>query len=156
TLLVAPDEAERLGLAANEGTLRLALRNYTDNKIVLTSGSDTDSIMRSYSAGPLLVAQSQPPIERARAAPVAETQVEIMRDGKRREVVSFLKGAQVWSGETGEEPAPAANPPSPPDRGFSDEGNSGHGTESPPGDPAGRSAGLKEEILANPKGVDVR
>ena len=156
TLLVAPDEAERLGLAASEGTLRLALRNYTDNKIVLTAGSDTDSILGSYSAAPLVVAQSQSPIVGARTAPIAETQVEIMRDGKRREVVSFLKGAQVWPGETGEEPAPAANPPSPSDRGFSGEGNSGHGAESSPGDPAGRSGGLNEEIPANPRGVDVR
>ncbi len=112
--------------------------------------------MKSYSAGPILVAQSQSPIARGRAAPVAQTQVEIMRDGKRREVVSFLKGAQVWPGGTGEEPAPAANPPSSSDRGFSDEGNSGGEAESSPGDPAGRSAGLKEEILANPRGVDVR
>jgi len=158
TLLLAPDEAERLGLAANEGTLRLALRNYTDNKIVLTAGVDTDSILRSYSSAPMIVAQSQSPIVRARTAPVPETQVEIMRDGKRREVVSFLKGARVLPGESGQEPAPAANPPSPPspsDRGFSDESNSGHGAESAPGDPAGRSGGLKEEVLANPRGVDM-
>jgi len=156
TLLVAPDEVERLGLAANEGTLRLALRNYIDDKIVLTSGVDTDSIMRSYSAGPLLVAQSQASIARAGAPPAAATQVEIMRDGKRREVVSFIKGAQVWPGETGEEPAPAVNPLSPSDRGFSDDGNSGHGAESSDGDPAGRPGDLKEQTLANPSGMEVR
>ena len=140
TLLLAPDEAERLGLAASEGVLRLALRNYTDNKIVLTSGVDTDSILSSYRSAPMMVAQSQSPIARAPTAPVPEAQVEIMRDGKRREVVSFLKGARVLPGESREEPAPAANPPSPPspsDRGFSNEGNSGHGVESSPGDPAG-------------------
>src|SRR5713101_7252728 len=38
TLLVSPQEAERLALASRAGTLRLAMRNYNDNKIVLTNG----------------------------------------------------------------------------------------------------------------------
>ena len=33
TLLVTPHDAEKLGLASREGTLRLAMRNYNDDKI---------------------------------------------------------------------------------------------------------------------------
>src|SRR5216683_5850165 len=38
TLLVTPSDAEKLTLASREGTLRLAMRNYGDNKIITTSG----------------------------------------------------------------------------------------------------------------------
>ena len=34
TLLVTPHDAEKLGLAGREGTLRLAMRNYNDDKLV--------------------------------------------------------------------------------------------------------------------------
>src|SRR6201988_2824857 len=48
TLLVSPEEAERLALASREGTLRLAMRNYDDTKIVMTSGVDVSQMLRSY------------------------------------------------------------------------------------------------------------
>jgi pilus assembly protein CpaB len=38
TLLVTPDEAERLALAANEGRIQLALRNTLDVGEISTSG----------------------------------------------------------------------------------------------------------------------
>ena len=180
TLLVAPEEAERLGLAANEGVLRLALRNYTDDKIVLTAGSDADSIMKIYSAGPIPIAHSQAPIVRGGAAPVAE--VEIMRDGKRREVVSFLKGARIGPSEAEDgrpqlPNAALANPslinpslvnpsllnPVPVDSpqgessGFSANRDApGDGGESSRGDPAVPSGGLKEEVVGSPRGVEAR
>jgi len=47
TLLVTPQESERLALASHSGTLRLAMRNYNDNKIVLTSGSDVAQMLRA-------------------------------------------------------------------------------------------------------------
>ncbi|HKM98873.1 MAG TPA: Flp pilus assembly protein CpaB, partial [Candidatus Binataceae bacterium] len=49
TLLVTPQEAERLALASHSGSLRLAMRNYNDNKIVLTSGTDVAQMLRAYS-----------------------------------------------------------------------------------------------------------
>ena len=52
TLLVTPQESERLALASHSGTLRLAMRNYNDNKIVLTSGSDVAQMLRAYSLAP--------------------------------------------------------------------------------------------------------
>ena len=42
TLLVTPDEAEKLTLASRQSAVRLALRNYNDQEIVKTGGiSDT-------------------------------------------------------------------------------------------------------------------
>ncbi len=100
TLLVSPQEAERLSLASREGTLRLAMRNYNDNKIVLTSGTDIPQMLRAYSIAPdLPVMPSQPATHRAliglpRRAPV---EIEIMRNGKSSESVSFVNEAAADS-----------------------------------------------------------
>ena len=51
TLLVVPDDAERLALASHEGALRLALRNYTGHSIVPTSGIDVTQMLQSEVAG---------------------------------------------------------------------------------------------------------
>ena len=52
TLLVTPPDAEKLTLASREGLLRLAMRNYSDAKIVATSGIGlTDLLHRGSSAG---------------------------------------------------------------------------------------------------------
>jgi pilus assembly protein CpaB len=48
TLEVTPEEAERLGLAANEGVLHFALRNITDSEIVLTRGATVAETLDSY------------------------------------------------------------------------------------------------------------
>ena len=47
TVLVTPQDAERLALATREGVLHLAMRNYADTKIVLTSGTDVDELLAS-------------------------------------------------------------------------------------------------------------
>jgi len=107
TLLVSPEEAERLALASREGTLRLAMRNYNDNKIVLTSGTDIQQMLRAYSIAPdMPVMPSQPTTHRAligmpRRAPV---QIEIMRNGKSSESVSFVNEAAA---ETESAPKPS-------------------------------------------------
>ena len=51
TLEVTPDEAERLALAASEGKLQLALRNFSDTQEVLTRGVTIPALLASYSAG---------------------------------------------------------------------------------------------------------
>ncbi|HYB90538.1 MAG TPA: Flp pilus assembly protein CpaB [Candidatus Binataceae bacterium] len=94
TLLVSPQEAERLSLASREGTLRLAMRNYNDNKIVLTSGTDVQEMLRAYSLQPEIpvaapqVAPRAP--ERPRSRPM---EIEIYRNGKTSESVSFISQA---------------------------------------------------------------
>lgn len=93
TVLVTPEEAERLALASREGTLRLALRNYEDKKIVMTTGANVPALLRGGSAPPLM--QQQAPVAhvavRARPRPKA-VKIEILRDGRKSESVSFVHG----------------------------------------------------------------
>jgi len=96
TLLVTPQESERLALASHSGTLRLAMRNYNDNKIVLTSGSDVAQMLRAYSLAPEVpVMAVQPAPHHVAAAPrkPKAVEVEIMRNGKSSESVSFVNEA---------------------------------------------------------------
>ena len=92
TVIVTPQDAERLALATREGTLHLAMRNYTDSKIVLTSGTDVEQLLRQYSnaiaAPPIIATQhiASAPVDRPRP----KFQVEIYRDGKSSESVSFV------------------------------------------------------------------
>lgn len=51
TLEVAPEEAEKLALAATEGRLQLALRNFNDTEDVLTKGTTIPALLASYSLG---------------------------------------------------------------------------------------------------------
>ena len=101
TLLVSPQEAERLALASREGSLRLAMRNYSDNKIVLTSGTDVAQMLRAYSLAPdVPVMPAQPAVHHAVMAPRPKPiEIEIMRNGKSSESVSFVNEAAA--GTTG-------------------------------------------------------
>jgi pilus assembly protein CpaB len=91
TLLVAPEEAERLTLASSEGKIQLALRNPLDREAPVTRGIKPAALLGAVSAPPpVRVARSQTPAVKAEAPrPVAEAQtVEIIRGDKRaREVV---------------------------------------------------------------------
>jgi len=96
TLLVTPQESERLALASHSGTLRLAMRNYNDNKIVLTSGSDVAQMLRAYSLAPdVPVMAVQPSPRHIAAAPPRRkaVEIEILRNGKSSESVSFVNEA---------------------------------------------------------------
>jgi len=91
TVLLTPEEAERLTVASHDGTLRLALRNYEDKKVVMTSGSNIAAMLRG-GAAPLMEHQVAPIVHiaaRPRSKPIS---VEIMRDGKSSESVSFVHG----------------------------------------------------------------
>ena len=48
TLEVTPEEAEKLALAATEGKIQLALRNYNDIEEVLTKGTTIPTLLASY------------------------------------------------------------------------------------------------------------
>jgi pilus assembly protein CpaB len=98
TLLVTPHDAEKLGLASREGTLRLAMRNYNDDKVIATAGSDYADLLGNVSSAVALnTANSivgspqthQYRIDRLGSRPFA---VEIMRDGKSADTVSFVSG----------------------------------------------------------------
>ena len=95
TLLVTPQESERLALASHSGTLRLAMRNYNDNKIVLTSGSDVAQMLRAYSLAPDVPVLA---VQRAHVPTVVPhrpkaVEIEILRNGKSSESVSFVNEA---------------------------------------------------------------
>jgi Flp pilus assembly protein CpaB len=106
TVLVTPQDAERLALATREGVLHLAMRNYSDNKIVLTSGADVQGLLHQYSLGgaPVLPLQHDPAPVAYRPPP--KFQVEIYRDGKSSESVSFVREAVANSGRHHSVPAP--------------------------------------------------
>jgi pilus assembly protein CpaB len=88
TLLVAPEEAERLTLASSEGKIQLALRNPLDRDTPVTRGVKPAALL---GAAPVVrVARQQPSVQKAEAPrPVVEAPtVEIIRGDKRaREVV---------------------------------------------------------------------
>jgi pilus assembly protein CpaB len=121
TLLVTPEEAEKLALASREGTLRLAMRNYTDTKIVATSGFDVLDLMHLGKGGgaPMPVLHGQP-LAAHRAAPPAgpaPVTVEVLRDGNATESISFVNSAMVERTSLSGKPiAPRRALPAPPAR----------------------------------------
>lgn len=48
TVEVSPEEAEKLALAANEGKVTMALRNYANKTHTLTTGATLSSLLNSY------------------------------------------------------------------------------------------------------------
>jgi pilus assembly protein CpaB len=93
TLLVKPDEAELLALAGREGVLRLAMRNYNDQKLVPTAGADLGHLLSAYSpAAPPAPRKVKAAAVRPLPAPIT---VEIMRDGKTMHPAAFVNQASV-------------------------------------------------------------
>jgi pilus assembly protein CpaB len=111
TLLVTPQQAERLALASREGTLRLAMRNYDDKQIVDTNGVDIQQMLRAYSeaASPLPVSPIQQPavhVRHRKAQP--SVQVEVMRNGRTAESITFVRSGGTMT------PEPSIQPPTAP------------------------------------------
>jgi pilus assembly protein CpaB len=112
TLLVTPDQAERVTLASHEGPLRMAMRNYEDNKIIDTTGVDMNQLLRSTADVPVIkpqhVAASAPPP----VPTVHPVEIEIMRDGKSVESVSFVRsrGRDLSSNAAPTHPVASAPP----------------------------------------------
>jgi pilus assembly protein CpaB len=85
TLLVTPDQAERLTLAANEGRIQLALRNTLDLGDVQTSGVRTDALVSAPRAPQAAGSGTTVRV----AAPAAASQgtssavIEVYRGGER-------------------------------------------------------------------------
>jgi pilus assembly protein CpaB len=101
TLLVSPHDAEKLGLATHDGLVRLAMRNYNDDKITPTSGSDYADLLGQHATAlalnvqPLNAQQSSSPLMPPPPRFLGMVNghpfdVEIMRDGKNAETISFI------------------------------------------------------------------
>ncbi len=121
TLLVTPADAEKLTLASREGMLRLAMRNYSDSKIVATRGIALTQLLHDGDAPAsvgltLPVMQIQPaPALAAHAAAHGPTafRIEVMRDGKSSEAMSFIHSGmgKRTSFEARQDEAPQDAPP---------------------------------------------
>lgn len=75
TLLVSPEQAEKLALASTEGKLQLVLRNTADSASITTSGARLNSFIQGAAppkaAAPVRAAPRARPQTRAAEAPVA-------------------------------------------------------------------------------------
>jgi pilus assembly protein CpaB len=124
TLLVTPVDAERLTLASREGLLRLAMRNYSDSKIVATKGVGLPDLLHEGGRGsaslPLMQIQPVPAMAMTAHAARAPTEfrIEVMRDGRSSEAMSFVhSGVASRSSYEARQETPAvseAPPPAPP------------------------------------------
>jgi pilus assembly protein CpaB len=92
TLEVSPEEGEKLALAATEGKLQLALRNYTDTKDVQTRGTTIPNLLASYAgASP---DQKDTKVKRAyRPEPARTFTVELIK-GNKVSKVNFSRGGE--------------------------------------------------------------
>jgi len=100
TLLVTPEEAERLTLAAKAGSIQLAMRNIKDDMFAFTGGATIDELLpsRVKKAAPAKKSKSKKKVRKPRSKPrpkpppvvrePAVTEVEIFR-GSEREVEEF-------------------------------------------------------------------
>jgi len=109
TLLVTPEQAEKLVLASNEGKLQLVMRNYSDQEDTRTAGANKGTLLLGDSLVPLpappseKTAEVKPIIPRPRvkrtnfvaqraekpaqpAQPTTRNSVELIEGSKRREV----------------------------------------------------------------------
>ncbi|HUO06642.1 MAG TPA: Flp pilus assembly protein CpaB [Candidatus Binataceae bacterium] len=147
TVLVTPKEAELLELASHTGSLRLAMRNYNDNKIVLTKGADVDQLIHPQGPDEPPDLEMQAPMvglgpesnrpaptekeaEAAPPAPPPSVEVEILRNGKASESISFVNEAAKSSAGQKGKGQPAAPPPDAASDGA--EGADAGGMEPPP------------------------
>jgi pilus assembly protein CpaB len=116
TMLVTPTDAEKLTLASREGLLRLAMRNYSDAKIVATKGIGLPDLLHEGGAlGSTLPAMQIQPVPALAARPAhgpTAFRIEVMRDGKSSEAISFVhSGIGRHSSFQPHQDAPAASEP---------------------------------------------
>jgi pilus assembly protein CpaB len=99
TLLVTPQDAERLAAAIRLGALQIAMRGYADRQPVWTTGVDSRELVglpplpaapqesSAINSSPRVVA-----IERTASKPRVGIAVELMRNGKERQTITFDRG----------------------------------------------------------------
>jgi pilus assembly protein CpaB len=90
TLEVTPEEGEKLALAATEGKLQLALRNFSDTESAQTRGTNVTALLAASSA-PQTVENNKVKTVRVKSAPTANVTVELIRGNKVTES-NFRKG----------------------------------------------------------------
>lgn len=96
TLLVSPEDSEKLALAANQGKLLLSLRGRSDRERPATPGM-VASILLGEARGPAATSETSPtraPAGRVHAHPVAPPAAAAEPEGKgeKKQVVEILRG----------------------------------------------------------------
>jgi pilus assembly protein CpaB len=104
TLALAPNQAEKIGLAQTEGKLMLAMRNLRDNKVVETRGVTAATLLTDSSAPAPTPARTPRP--RIVTAPLPPPRVEtyaitVLRGGKPAEQVFVRDVTQEWVEQSG-------------------------------------------------------
>jgi pilus assembly protein CpaB len=100
TLLVNPEESEKLTLATTEGRLMLTLRSWTDNQAVITTGSNASTLLSDSSTKPReAVVVAPPPPSRRGSVRVAQGPAAVVvpapdpnAQAGRKDVVEILRG----------------------------------------------------------------
>ena len=113
TLEVTPEEAEKLALAATEGKLQLALRNFSDTENVATHGTTVSSLVGSQSPSPpkeirrpsrrevevkkIVLPEIPPPLLEPPVEPLVEPRVEPKIESPKpsTHTVELIKGSKV-------------------------------------------------------------
>ena len=100
TLEVTPEEAERLALAATEGRVQLALRNFSDHEEARTHGTTLANLLGSYSSPPVATkpvvrreVETRNPVSQPPPAPPVLTKVEVKKPAAF--TVEVIKGSKV-------------------------------------------------------------
>jgi len=92
TLEVTPQEGEKLALAATEGKLQLALRNYSDSAEVATRGTTIPILLSSYrGAGEIKPSAGKPRSSAPAPAKQRPVTVELIQ-GSKASTVKFERG----------------------------------------------------------------
>jgi pilus assembly protein CpaB len=87
TLLVTPEESERLTLASTEGKIQLALRNPLDTETPVTSGVKPGMLLGNVrQQTPFVVRRPAAPGQPAPIAPPPPPSIEVIRGDKRTQV----------------------------------------------------------------------
>jgi pilus assembly protein CpaB len=108
TLQVTPDQAERLALAASQGSLQLVMRNYGDRGDSDTTGASKDGLLQGYKPAPILLPKSekapQPatpapapkinPVRTVRSAEPKEPAPVVQQPAPRRNSIELIEGAK--------------------------------------------------------------
>jgi pilus assembly protein CpaB len=94
TLLVNPEESEKLALAANEGRILLTLRSWTDNQAVLTEGTNPTGLLADSSTKPREQVQVVNPVKRGprREAAPAAPPPPVAQAAPKKDTVEILRG----------------------------------------------------------------
>lgn len=97
-LEVTPEEAERLAVAVNQGTIQLVLRGYGDPDSVRTKGANSSDVLSQLGSAPTRVVESAPrPPRRAAPRPAAPAPVVQAPAPEKPDslTVTVFRGAEV-------------------------------------------------------------